>query len=105
MRRSGFIGKWVACDQGKGGGGGGSPLPIVCLPVFVLVFIVHRRHQRSGRRQCLVDEDEDGLIGRQLDALSDDIDELAYGQIRGDEVFLLVNSSNVTLLDLLADYL
>lgn len=69
------------------------------------MFIVHRRHQRGGRRQCLVDEDEDGLVGRQLDSLADDVDELAYGQIRWDEIFLLVNSSDITLFDFLADNL
>lgn len=69
------------------------------------MFLVHRRHQRGGWRQRLVDENEDGLIGGQLDALANDVDELAYGQIRGDEVFLLVNSGDVTLLDLLTDNL
>jgi hypothetical protein len=67
-----------------------------------LVLLVNGAHQRSSRRKHLVDEDEDGLLRGQLDALADYIDELAHGQVCGDEVLLLVDGSNVRLLDLLA---
>lgn len=54
------------------------------LPVLVLVLLVDRRHECGGRRQQLIDEDEDGLVGGQLDALADDVDELADGEVGRD---------------------
>ncbi len=63
--------------------------------ILVLVFLVDGAHQRRRRRQHLVDEDEDGLFRRQLDALADDIDELADGQVGGDQVLLLVDGGDV----------
>jgi hypothetical protein len=45
------------------------------------VFFIDRTHQRRRGRQDLVDKDEDGLLRRQLDPLTDDIDKLAYSQI------------------------
>ena len=88
--------------------------------VFVAVFLVDTRHECGRRRKdlvniqhmrllissCvsyLVDEDEDGLLRRELDALADDIYELANGEVCWDEVLLLVDSCDVRLLDLLAD--
>ena len=73
------------------------------IPVLVLVLLVDAAHKRGGGGQDLVDEDEDGLLGRQLDALADDVDELADGQVGGDQVLLLVDGGDITLLDLLAD--
>lgn len=67
------------------------------------MLLVDRVHQRCGRRQDLVNEDEDGLLRRELDPLADDIDELANGEIAGDQVLLLVDGSNVRLFDFLAD--
>ena len=75
------------------------------VPVFILVLFVDAAHEGGCRREDFVDEDEDGLLRRQLDALSDDIDELAYGEICGDQVLLLINSSDVGLFHLLADNL
>ena len=72
-------------------------------PILVLVLLVDRAHQRSGRWQDLIDEDEDGLLGRKLDALADDVDELADGQIGGDQVLLLVDGRDVGFLGLFAD--
>jgi len=71
--------------------------------VLVLVLLVDGAHQRSGRRQDFINEDENGLFGAQLDALADDIDKLANGEIGGNKVLLLVDGGNVRLLDLLAD--
>ena len=68
-----------------------------------LVLLVDAAHQRGGGRQHLIDEDEDGLLRREFDALTDDVDELADGEICGDQVFLLVDGRNVALLDLFAD--
>jgi hypothetical protein len=71
--------------------------------VLVLVLLVYRAHESGGGRQDLIDEDEDGLLGRQLNALADHVDELADGEVGGDQVLLLVDGCNVRLLDLLAD--
>lgn len=72
-------------------------------PVLVLVLLVNGRHQRGGGWQHLIDEDEDRLLGGELDALADYVDELTDGQVRGHQVLLLVDRRDVGLLDLLAD--
>ncbi len=69
------------------------------------MLLVDAAHQRGGRRQDLVDEDEDGLLRGELDALADDVDELAHGEVGRDEVLLLVDGGDVGLFDLLADHL
>jgi hypothetical protein len=71
--------------------------------IFVLVLFVDAAHQRGSRRKNFVDEYEDGLFGRQLDALADHVDELADGKVCGDEIFLLVDSRYIRLFDFLAD--
>lgn len=71
--------------------------------VLVLVLLVNTAHQSCRGRKNLVDEDEDGLLGRQLDALADDIDKLANGKIRRYEILFLVDGSNIALLDLFAN--
>lgn len=73
------------------------------IPILVLVLFVDAAHEGGGRRENLIDEYEDGLLGGQLDALPDDVDELAYGEICGYEILLLINSSDVGLFDLFAD--
>jgi hypothetical protein len=69
------------------------------------MLLIDTAHQSSGGRQCIIDEDEDGLLWRQLDALPDHIDELADRQVCRDQILLLVDSSDIGLLDLLADHL
>ena len=64
-------------------------------PVLILVLFVDRAHECSGGWQDLIDEDEDGLLWRQLDPLTNHIDELADGEIGGHEVLLLVNGRDV----------
>jgi hypothetical protein len=49
-----------------------------------LVLFVDRTHKRSGRWQDFIDEDEDSLLRRKLDALADDIDELPNREVGGD---------------------
>jgi len=71
-------------------------------PVLILVLFVDRAHECSGGWQDLIDEDEDGLLWRKLDALADDVDELAYGEVGRHEVLLLVDGGYVGLLNLLA---
>jgi len=51
--------------------------------ILILVFLIDRAHQRSGRWQDLIDEDEDGLLGGELDALADYVDELTDGEVSG----------------------
>ena len=48
-----------------------------------LVLLVYRTHQRCCWWQDLVHEDEDRLLWRKLDALTDYVDELAHGEILG----------------------
>ena len=62
-----------------------------------------RAHQRRSGWQNLVDEDEDGLFWRKLDALADNVNELAHGEVGRDQVFFLVYGRDIRLLDLLAD--
>lgn len=69
------------------------------------MLLVNAAHEGSRGRQNLVDEDEDGLLGRQLDALADHIDELADGEICGYQILLLVDGSDIRLLDLFANNL
>lgn len=59
------------------------------------MLLVDGRHQSGSGRQHLIDEYEDGLFGRQLDAFPDHVDELAYGEVGGDEILLLVDGCNV----------
>ena len=73
--------------------------------ILVTMFLVYGRHQCSCGRENLVDEDEDSLFGRELDALANDIDELANGEVGRNQVFLLVDGCDVGLFDFLADHL
>lgn len=74
-------------------------------PILVLVLLVNAAHEGSGRRQDLIDEDENCLLGRELDTLADDIDKLSYGKVGRDEVLLLVDGCDVRLLYFLANNL
>ena len=67
------------------------------------MLFVDRVHQGSGGRENFIDEDENGFLRRQLDALSDDIDELANGEIAWDQILLLVDGCDVGFLDFLTD--
>ena len=73
------------------------------VPVLVFVLLVDAAHQRGGGRQDLIDKDEDSLLGGQLDALADNVHELANREVGRHEVFLLVDRRDVRLFDLLAD--
>ncbi len=46
--------------------------------VLILEVVVDLAHGRRGLRDGLVDEQEDGLLRRQLNALADDPHELRY---------------------------
>jgi hypothetical protein len=77
----------------------------ISLPILVLVLLVDAAHQGRSRWQDLINEDEDGLLRRQLNSLADDVDKLAYGQVGGDQILLLIDGGDVALLDLLANNL
>ena len=49
-----------------------------------LVLFVDAAHQCSSRRQHLIDEDEDGLLWGELDALADNIYKLANCEVGWD---------------------
>ena len=67
------------------------------------MFLIDTAHERSSGRQDLIDENEDRLLRAELDALTNDVDELAHGEVGGDEVFLFVDRGNVALFYLFAD--
>lgn len=67
------------------------------------MLFIDATHERSCRGQDLVDEDENGLLRRELDALADNVDELADGEVCRYQVLLLVDGGDVRFLDLLAD--
>lgn len=67
------------------------------------MLFVDAAHEGGGGGQDLVDEDEDGLLRRKLNALADHVDELSDSEVAGDQVLLLVDGGDVRLLDLLAD--
>lgn len=67
------------------------------------MLLIDGAHERSSGRQHLIDENEDGLLGRKLDALADDVDELANCEVGRHQVLLLVDSGDFGLLYLFAD--
>ena len=67
------------------------------------MLLVDTAHERGSRWQDLIDEDEDGLLGGELNALADYVDELTDSKVGGNEVLLLIDRCNIRLLDLLAD--
>jgi hypothetical protein len=67
------------------------------------VFFVNRAHQSGRWWKHLIDENEDGFLGGQLDAFANDIDELSDGEVRWDQILLLVDRRNVGFLYLFAD--
>lgn len=71
--------------------------------ILVLVLSVHVLHQRRGHGHDVLRVDEDGLFGRQLDTLPDDVDELSHGEVCRDQVLLLVDRCDIALVVLLAD--
>lgn len=85
--------KWSETEYGKGG----------YVPVLILVLFIDAAHESGSGRKHLVDKDEDGLLGRELDALTDNINELADGEVGRHQVLLFVDRSDIALLDLLAN--
>lgn len=59
------------------------------------MLFVYAAHQGSSRRQNLINEDEDGFLRGELDALSDNIDELADGEVCRHQILLFVDSCDI----------
>lgn len=59
------------------------------------MLLINARHQSSGRRKDFIDEDEDGLLRGELNALANDIDELPDGEICWYQILLLINSGDI----------
>jgi len=71
--------------------------------IVILVLFIDAAHESGGGREDLIHEDEDRLLRGELYALSDHVDKLAHGEISGNKILLLVDGSDVRLLDLLTD--
>ena len=67
------------------------------------MLLVDAAHKRSGRRKDFIYENEDGLLRRELDSLTNDIDKLSHCEVGRNKIFLLVDRGDIALLDLLAD--
>lgn len=74
-------------------------------PILILMLLIDAAHQRSRWRQDLINEDEDSLLGRELDALADDIDELAHGEVGRHKILLFVDGCDVGFFDFFAYHL
>ncbi|KAH0373739.1 hypothetical protein KCU65_g219, partial [Aureobasidium melanogenum] len=61
--------------------------------VLVLVLFVDAAHEGGSWGKNLVDEDEDGLLGRKLNALADHVDELSNGEVAGDQMTCVATTS------------
>ena len=59
------------------------------------MLFINATHESSSWWKDFIDEDEDSLLWRQFDALADDIYELTDGEICWNEIFLLVDGSDV----------
>lgn len=69
------------------------------------MLLVQRANGGRGRWNDIVDEEEEGVLGTQLDALTNQKVKLAHSQIRGDEILLLVQVANASIGCLLHDHL
>lgn len=71
--------------------------------IVILVLFIDAAHESGSGREDLIHEDENRLLRGELYALANHIDKLAHGEIGGDKILLLVDGSDVRLLDLLTD--
>ena len=72
--------------------------------IFVLLLLVHRRHKGGVRWDSIGAEEEQGLLGRELNPLSDDVVKLPDGKIGRYKIFFLVDFGNVAPIGLLANH-
>jgi len=70
--------------------------------ILVLLFLVDGRHQSRVGRNRIRTKQKEGLFGRQLDALSNDVMKLPHGQVCRYQIFFLVDIGNVGSIGLFA---
>ena len=63
--------------------------------VLITMLAVDGTEERTGSRQGAIDVDEEGLVVAELDALSDQSQELGNRQVTRDQVLVLVNVGDV----------
>ena len=66
-------------------------------------YLVEGSHGGRGGRECVVDKEEERVLGPEADPLPDEEVELADGQVGGHEVLLLVQVAQPSLRGLLHD--
>jgi len=71
--------------------------------IAIRLLLVDLGHKCGGGGQGVVDEDENGFLWLQFDALADDVDKLADCQIRRHQVFFLVDVRDIAVGRLFAD--
>lgn len=59
------------------------------------MLLIDAAHECGSWREDFINEDEDGLLGRQLDALADDVYELSDSEVCRNEVLLLVDGGDI----------
>jgi hypothetical protein len=67
------------------------------------VLIINTAHESSCGGEHGIDEDENSLLWRELDALANHINELSNSQICGDQIFFLIDGRDIRLFDFFAD--
>jgi len=72
--------------------------------ILLVVLLVQRAHGRARRRNDVVHEEEERVLGPQMDSLSDQEVELANSQIRRYQILLLVQIANARLGRFLHDH-
>lgn len=65
--------------------------------ILLVMLLIESSHGGAGRGDDVVDKEEEGILGSEVDALADEEVELSDSEIRGDEVLLLVQVSNARL--------
>ena len=68
-------------------------------------YLIESAHRGAGRRNDVVDEEEEGVFRPQVDALADEEVELAHRQVGRHQVLLLVKVTDASLRRLLHDHL
>ena len=72
--------------------------------IFVLLLLVHRRHKGGVRWDSIGAKEEQGLLGRELNPLSDNVVKLPDGKIGRYKIFFLVDFGNIAPISLLANH-
>jgi len=72
--------------------------------IFFVVFLVEGSHGGAGWGNDVVDEEEECVLGSQMDPLSDEEVELSDGQIGRDQILLFVQVADPRFGSLLHDH-